>query len=82
MVASNGFGAVSYLVCRDDTGLELRDSMGEKRARIKPEGGALRCIRRGTLLLSHDKRCNISIDMPEWPTYTCARLLCLAAHAC
>jgi hypothetical protein len=39
MVASNGFGAVSYPVCHDETRLELLDSMGEKRSTIKPEGG-------------------------------------------
>jgi hypothetical protein len=42
MVASNCLWAVSYPVCLDDIGLELPDSMGEKKARIKQEGKSFR----------------------------------------
>jgi hypothetical protein len=42
MVAFHSFGTVSYPVRLDDMGLELLDSMGEKRARIKREGRSFR----------------------------------------
>jgi hypothetical protein len=42
MASSNGFGAVSHPVCLDDMDLELPDSMGEKRVRIKQEGRSFR----------------------------------------
>jgi hypothetical protein len=38
MVASNCVGAVSHPICLDDVGLELLDTMGEQRARIKKAG--------------------------------------------